>query len=206
MAVLLQTGVYLMEKFYFGIIGKIFAGKETVFQIIKKLVEGSNDMRRVAIHHFSDPLNECLRAVSLPKERDFQQRLSSILRQEFGESVLGNALVKRALAEEAFIVCLDGIRRPQDTLFLRNLPNNYLISIETPVEVRFQRAQKRPDRPISTIDELLSQQSAEADSKIDEIGKEADFVLDNSGDLRYLEVQIQKILTGLNIKTEGGQI
>lgn len=194
-----------MEKFYLGIIGKIFSGKETVYQTIKALVENNDGSNRVAIHRFSDPLNECLRAIALPKERDYQQRLSTILRREFGESVLGNALVQRATAEQAYIVCLDGIRRPQDTIFLRNLPNSHLIYVDAPLEIRFQRSQKRTDRPVINIDELKNQQSAEADSKIDDISKEADFILDNSCDLICLERQIKQLLSGLGIKINGGK-
>lgn len=190
---------------YLGIIGKIFAGKETVFQIIKEIVEDADGKRRVAIHRFSDPLNECLRAVALPKERDYQSRISTVLRREFGESLLGNALVQRALAENAYIVCLDGIRRPQDTIYLRNLPNSHLIYVDTPVEIRFERAKKRADRPVNMIDELLNQQSMEADSKIDEISKNAEFVLDNSGDLEYLRTQIKNLLVGLNVTIRGEQ-
>ncbi|MBI2063215.1 MAG: hypothetical protein HYT61_03200 [Candidatus Yanofskybacteria bacterium] len=176
-------------KIYLGIIGKPFAGKETVYKIISKLAQSRK--LKTSIHHFSDPLNEILNLLHLPLERANQQKLSTMLREGFSEEVLGNELIRRAEMDPSDIVCLDGVRRPKDVVKLRNLQNGFLVFVETPLEKRFEFGQKRADRQVRTWEEFSAQQGAEAESKIDEIGWQADIRLDNSGSKQYLKKQIE---------------
>lgn len=182
-----------MNKVYIAIIGKTGAGKETVFNLIKEEAR----QFRVSIHHFSDPLNEILDIILKPKCRPNQQKLSTLLRRDFGEDLLGNILAHRAKLDPADIVVLDGIRRPQDVEMLRRLPRNYLVLVEAPPDIRFERIKLRADRPgdaEKTYEEFLHEQSAESESLIDEIGKEADVYLDNSGTLENLRLQVVNFL------------
>lgn len=179
-------------KVYLKIIGKSFAGKETVYNIIGEFSEKSATDLCVSIHRFSDPLNEILDILCLPKERPNQQKLSTVLRQSFGEDLLGNVITWRAQTDSANVVCLDGIRRPQDVIKLRNLPNSYLIFVDSSLEKRFERGQTRTDRPIQTWEQFVAEQSAESESKIDEISQTADIRLDNSGTIEDLRLQITK--------------
>ncbi|MBI2063975.1 MAG: hypothetical protein HYT65_03230, partial [Candidatus Yanofskybacteria bacterium] len=82
-------------KIYLGIIGKSFAGKETVYGITKKLAKSHG--LKTSIHHFSDPLNEILDILNLsrigPEGRPNQQKLSTVLRQNFSENVLGDVIM-----------------------------------------------------------------------------------------------------------------
>lgn len=191
-------------KIYLGTIGKKFAGKETVYNIIKELAKSYG--LKTSIHHFSDPLNEILDILRLPKDgpegRPNQQKLSTILRQAFSENVLGDVIMARVQADTANIVYLDGVRRIQDVIKLRGLSNFHLVFINTPPKKRFEFGQKRTDRPTQTWEEFLAQENAEADSKIDEISRNAKFVLDNSGTLEHLKSQIRKLLIGLNVEIE----
>ena len=180
-------------KVRLGIIGKSFAGKETVYKIIKKLAKSHG--LKTSIHHFSDPLNEILDILHLPKAgpegRPNQQKLSTILRQGFSENVLGDVIMARAQADIADIVCLDGVRRPQDVMKLHGLSNFHLIFVDTPLEKRFEFGQKRTDRPVQTWEEFIAGQKAEAESKIDEIVIQADIRLDNSGSKEHLKKHVE---------------
>ena len=180
-------------KIYLGIIGKSFAGKETVYGIIKKLAKSHG--LKTSIHHFSDPLNEILDILNLPRigpeGRPNQQKLSTILRQNFSENVLGDVIMARAQADSADIVCLDGVRRPQDVVKLQGLPNFHLVFVDTPLEKRFEFGQKRTDRPVQTWEKFIAEQKAEAESKIDEIAWQADIRLDNSGSKAHLKKQVE---------------
>ena len=191
---------------YFGIIGKSFAGKETVYNIIKELIETYAHGLQVSIHRFSDPLNEILDITLQPRERSNQQKLSTALRRIFGEELLGNIIMERARKDTAKIVCLDGIRHPQDVIKLRDLPNSSLIFIYTSLEKRFERGQARADRPAQTWLQFVLEQSAEAESKIDEIARTADIILNNSGGIDELKAQIlEKIIVrklGIKISKE----
>lgn len=190
-----------------AIIGKSGAGKETVYKIIKDELKGICD---VSIHHFSDPLNEILEILKLPKERPNQQTLSTILRQSSlknrdgniaGEELLGGIIKERALDDPAYVVFLDGVRRPQDVAMLRSFPDAFLVLVTAPIEKRLERIRKRNDRPgdaDKTLEQFLVEQSAEAETRIDEIGREADVVFDNSVDdpeFKHLEMQIRKFLS-----------
>ena len=108
----------------------------------------------------------------------------------------------RAQTDIANIVCLDGIRRPQDVIKLGKLSNSHLVFIDTSLKKRFERGQARTDRPVPTWRQFLVQQSAEAESKIDEIAKQADIRLDNSGNKKELKKQIKtKIIPLILVKS-----
>lgn len=189
-----------MEKTYIAIIGKMAAGKGTFGEMLRQEAlarAGRDSGMSVTSHRFSDPLNMILDILHIPKERAHQQKLSTILREAFGEEVVGNALQKIAEADHADIVFFDGVRRPQDVVMLRGLPNSYLVAIEAPPEIRYERLRKRNDRPgdaEKTWEEFLAENNAEAESKIDEIAKKADIVIDNSGTLDDLRIKVCKFL------------
>ncbi len=178
-------------KLYLGIIGKNSAGKETVYQNLMELITEYSPDLKISIHHFSDPLREALKAFEpLLGSKENQQIISMALRQYFGEEILGNAIMHRATKDTANIVCLDGIRRPQDAIKLRKMPHNYLVFVDTPFERRLQHAQSRKDRPAPTREQFLAQENAESENKIDEIARDADIILTNSGSLEELKSQI----------------
>lgn len=191
-------------KIYLGIIGKSFAGKETVFQAVSKIAPQLIANCYVSIHHFSDPLNEALDLFRLEKTRPNQQKLSTIMRQAFGEELLGNVIAARASADSSDVVCLDGIRRPRDVVRLKQFPNSYLVFVDASTRTRFERGQKRTDRPSKTWQEFQAEQSAEAESKIDEIAKEADVIFDNSSTPKFLEDQVERFLLEV-LKEEGAE-
>ncbi len=169
-----------MAKLYLAIIGHTATGKETVYKIIKKELAGKFT---VSIHHFSDPLSEALNLLCLEKSRPNQQLLSTILRQAFGENLLGNIIFKRVLTDPADIVFLDGVRRPKDVEMLKNLPNSFLGYVYAPPEESYKRLVVRSDRPgdaEKTWEKFLEEQAAEAESLIETLRPMADFELDNS--------------------------
>lgn len=185
-------------KAYIAVVGKSGAGKETIFQLTRALLNIRSDRPwEVSIHHFSDPLNEILGLLYLERARPNQQKISTVLRQAFGEELIGNVIYNRALKDMSDIVFLDGVRRAPDVVMLRRLPNSHLLCVEADPKVRFERLKKRADRPgdaEKTWEEFLKEQSAESESLIDEIAKEADFKIDNSGDVEWLRHQIQNFL------------
>lgn len=192
----------MIKKTYIAIIGKMASGKETFGSLLREeialAVSGeTHPYLRVLSHRFSDPLNMILDILHIPKERAHQQKLSTILREAFGEEVIGNALQKLAEADQAEIVFFDGVRRPQDIVMLRGLSNSHLIIIEAPAEIRFERLKKRNDRPgdaEKTREEFLAENNAEAESKIDEIAQQADVTIDNSGTMDDLRKQVRDFL------------
>lgn len=180
-----------MARLYLAIIGHTATGKESSYLAAKEALAGK---LTVAIHHFSDPLNETIEAVNrilakrglpsrLEKSRPNQQDISTEFRKIFGEDLLGNSLFNRALADSADIVFLDGVRRPKDIEMLKKLPNSYLGYVWALPEEAYKRLIKRNDRPgdaEKTWEQFQVEQAAEAESLIDTLMRFSNFYLDNS--------------------------
>lgn len=197
-------------KLYIAIIGHTATGKESCYISAKEAFAGK---LTVSIHHFSDPLNEILDLLGLEKSRPNQQNLSTDLRQRFGEELLGNTLFKRALADPADIVYLDGVRRPKDVEMLKKLPNSFLGHVFAPPKEAHKRLIKRNDRPgdaEKTWDEFQYEQAAETESLIDALRPMADFELDNSlhdPEFKSLRAQVVSFINEkLNIQKEGTDV
>ena len=190
---------YMEKKIYIAVVGPTAAGKETVFKIVKEIF-GPYPNVAVGIHRFSDPLNEMLDLMHLPKSRPNQQLLSTVLRQAFGENLLGKILEKRARNNPAKIVFLDGVRRPKDVEMLKTLggenAKSFLLYIDAPIEERHKRLRLRADRPDDaekTFEDFLKEQSAEPELLITSLKEHADWVLDNSAsdkEFKLLKLQV----------------
>ena len=186
-------------KIFIAVVGKTCAGKETVYKTVQAMF---HTRFKVSIHHFSDPLNENLDLLCLPKTRPNQQKLSTVLREAFGEDILGNIIYQRALSDTSEIVFLDGVRRPKDIAMLKKLSETsaFLIYIDAHIEKRFARLVKRSDRPgdaEKTWEDFQKEQAAEAESLIESLCQYADFEIDNSPDdpeFKSLKAQIMKFM------------
>lgn len=187
-----------MSKLYLAIIGHTGAGKESCYIAAKEAFVGK---LTVSIHHFSDLLNEILNLLCLEKLRPNQQLLSTVLRQAFGENLLGNVMFKRVMTDAADIVFLDGVRRPKDVEMLKQLPNSFLGSVYAPPEIAWVRLRRRADRSgdsEKTWEDFQKEQMAESESLIDALLPLADFKLDNSLDdpeFKFLRDQISDLIS-----------
>lgn len=195
-------------KLYFAIIGHTATGKESSYIAAKEAFAGK---LTVSIHHFSDPLNEMIDGMNrilakrglscrLEKSRPNQQDISTELRKVFRESLLGNEIFERVLADTADIVFLDGVRRPKDVERLRELPNGFLGYVYAPLDEVFKRLVIRNDRPgdaEKTLEQFQDEQAAESESLIDSLRSMADFELDNSlhdPEFKALRAQVVSII------------
>lgn len=181
-------------KFLVCVVGKSGAGKETVSNIFK---EELGDKCSISSHRFSDPLNEILDMLCLPRERGNQQKLSTILRQSFGEDILSRAVAGRALKDSSEVIFLDGVRRATDMSTFGDLPNKFTVFVDASPEIRFERLKKRGDRPgdkEKSWEQFLGEQNAEAENQIESVARVADIVFDNSKDLDSLQDQISAFI------------
>jgi len=176
------------------IVGKSGAGKETVSNIFK---EELGDKYLISSHRFSDPLNEILDILCLLRERGNQQKLSTVLRQSFGEDILGKAVAGRALKDASEIIFLDGVRRATDMSVFNELSGKFLVFVDAPLKIRFERLRKRGDRPgdkEKSWEQFINEQDNEAEKQIDSVAKVANIIFDNSGDLNSLRSQVAKFI------------
>ena len=181
-----------MQKIIIGFIGKLSVGKGTACAYLAEKYGSKTIM-------FSQSLRDILARIYLPHTRENMQKLSQVLREHFSQDILANIAAEDAKKVEAEIVAIDGVRRPKDFEYLRRMADFFLVSIEADQKIRYQRMLGRGQNPGESADELTFEQfqkneSAEAESLIEAVAKEAKFKINNNGTKEDLYKQIEKIL------------
>lgn len=179
-----------MAKIILGLAAELAGGKGTVAKYVKEKYQGST-------HRFSTMLRDLLDRLYLEQTRENMQKISSVIRQNFGEDVMAKVMQGDAKKDEHEIVVVDGVRRPADIKYLRELPEFKLIYIDTSLEKRYERIVKRgenPDDATKTFEQFKKDQEGEADSLIKNLKSEANFVVDNNGNFEDLYKQIDEII------------
>ena len=183
-----------MAKIILGLVGSLASGKETT----KKYVVNKYNAKDC---RFSTILRDILSRVDLPNSRENLQRLSTVLRANFGEDLLAKAIAMDAEKLNANVVVIDGVRRFTDIEHLKDLPNFVLVKIDADPKIRYERLKTRNENAgdgQKTFEEFLKDQEAEADKQIPEVMKGAKYSIDNSGNFENLYKQIDEILTKLS--------
>jgi len=185
-----------MSKIVLGLVGPMASGKGAMKKYIEEKY-GGRDCR------FSTVLREVLDRVGEPINRENMQKISTVLRQTFGEDLLAKVIVKDAGMIDSNIVIVDGVRREADIKYLKELENFYLIAINASPEVRYNRMIERNENvgdKDKTLEQFMTDQQAEADREIPQVMKKADFTIDNSGGWDNFYAQIDVIIKKLTDK------
>jgi dephospho-CoA kinase len=178
-----------MSKIIIGLVGSLASGKETTKKYLAEKYE-AKDCR------FSSILRDVLSRITVPNSRENLQKLSTVLRANFGEDLLASAIAADASKLDANIVVIDGVRRFTDIEHLRNLPNFILVKIDAEPQIRYERMKLRNENAgddKKTFEEFIQDHESEADRQIPEVMKTAQYSIDNSGSLENLYDQIDKI-------------
>ena len=125
-----------MSKIILGFVGTMASGKD----VSKKYIEtkyGAQSCR------FSSILRDVLKRINVDINRPNLQKLSTVLRQSFGEDAFSKAIANDASTINADIVIVDGVRRMTDITHLIELQNFHLIKIDAKPETRYERMKKR---------------------------------------------------------------
>lgn len=179
-----------MAKLIVGIAGQIASGKDTVSKYIA-------DEYGAIRYGSSSIFRATLRNLFLPETRDNLQKMSLALRQTFGDDLVARVLhedIKRTAGE--FIV-VDGVRRLSDILLLKQEPNFYLLYVDAPLELRYERIVKRAqnaDDQTKTIEEFRQDHEREAEISIKALQSQANGVVENDGDLTKLFEQVDMFI------------
>ncbi len=115
-----------------GITGTNCSGKETA----------ANYLVKKGYEHFSlsDIIREELTKKGLSHSRKNLFNMGNKLRKEFGENILALRALKRIKNPNTVI---SSIRNPNETTELKKQKNLFLIAIDAPIELRFERSLKR---------------------------------------------------------------
>ncbi|MDD5589589.1 MAG: AAA family ATPase [Candidatus Portnoybacteria bacterium] len=183
-----------MPKLVFAFAGQIASGKGTA---TKYLVEkyGANSYR------FSTMLRDILDRLYLDQSRENMQKLSTILRSNFGEDLFSKVIASDVKKDKKNIIAVDGARRPSDFAYLKKEASCKIIYIEADIEKRYERIIKRvenPDDRKKTFEQFKKDHKGEAELKIKDLKKEADYIIDNDSDQHHLYEQINGIIKKVN--------
>ncbi len=178
------------NKIIFGFIGDLAAGKGTICKYLKEKY-GTNAYR------FSTMLRDIVRRIYVEESRENLQKLSTFLRENYGQDVMSRVIAKDVENDSNPIVAVEGIRRPTDITYLKEMRGFHLIYITASPQIRWQRLVKRNENKgdaDKTFEDFSKDEQAEADSLIKGLAKNAEYTINNDGDFEELYKQMEKII------------
>lgn len=180
------------NKTIIGLIGEKGAGKGLVS---KFLIENFN-----AIHYgTSKILRRTIEDLHLPATRDNFVKLAIVLKEGFGPSVVIDSLIKDMEKNGSDIIIADGIRMHGDVKPFREKYGDsfHLIYVTADLKIRYERSKKRNEKAGEdkmTLSDFVAEEGRLTEVSIHEIGKKADYLIDNNGTLEELNEQIIKTI------------
>lgn len=178
------------NKIIVGFVGDLAAGKGTLASYLA-LKYNCNTYR------FSTMLRDILDRIYAEKTRENLQDLSTLLRERFGQDIMSKVIAKDVLEDEGQLVVVDGIRRPTDISYLKEIPGFHLIYITADPQIRYERMKLRNENPgdaEKSFEQFSADEQSEADRLIKELGTQAEHTIHNDGNFDALYAQIETLL------------
>lgn len=181
-----------MAKIVIGLIGEKGAGKGTVSEY---LIE-----KYGAVHYgTSKILRRTLEDIHVPVTRDNLTKLALVLKEGYGPSVIIDSLIQDMEKNGSDIIIADGIRMHGDVEPFRKKYGKkfFLVYVYADLKLRYERTKKRKEKDgedKTTFQEFLEEEGRLTEVSIHEIGKLADFTLNNDGGKKELIDQTEKML------------
>ncbi|KKP59617.1 MAG: hypothetical protein UR53_C0001G0117 [Candidatus Magasanikbacteria bacterium GW2011_GWC2_34_16] len=179
------------NKIILGFVGDLAAGKGTICKYLKEKYQ-------VNSYRYSTMLRDIVNRVYLPESRENLQKLSTVLRENFGQDLMSRVIAEDVANDSNKIVAVEGIRRPTDITYLEKMPGFNLIYLTAEPKIRWERLVKREENPgdsEKTFEQFLIDEQAEADRLIKELGQKAKYKIVNDGTFEEFYGQMEKIIS-----------
>lgn len=179
-----------MRKHIIGLTGEMGSGKSTVARYLMEKYGASS-------HRFSVPLRDVLDRMHIEQKRENIGKLSTVLRQTFGEDLFAKIMFEDVKADDHAVIVVDGVRRPSDIEHLRQFPEFKLVYLKAPLESRYDRIRHRTensDDKNKPFDVFQQEQSQEAETEIASLEQHADVVIPNNGTMQDLFDAVDKVV------------
>lgn len=179
-----------MNKIIVGFTGVMASGKGTASAYIAQAYGAPS-------YRFSTVLRNILTRLALPINRDHMQRLSEALRTTFGSDVLAQVIAADVIRDPAPVITVDGVRRLEDIVGLKNIPGFVLVAITADEELRWQRLRARgenADDSTKTLAQFKLDQQGEAETQIVTAVAQADYTISNNGSRDDLHHQLDALV------------
>lgn len=174
-----------------GLTGKNGGGKG---EVAKYLAE-----RGFQTLSLSDVIREEAERFGKPVTRDVLVELGNRLRKEFGASILAERIFARLDPEKNYSI--DSIRNPAEVQVFRRRRDFFLIHVQAPQKLRFERLKQRGrENDPRTFEDFLALEAKEAASaeannqQLDQTISLADVTLENGGPVRELHEKAKRLL------------
>jgi dephospho-CoA kinase len=149
-----------------------------------------------AAHSLSDVVREEATRQGLDHSRDSLIRTGTYLRESFGAGVLALRIIP--LLKERSVV--DSIRNPGEIEVLRTVPGFFLLGVDAPVSMRFERSRRRARSGDGlTLEdfrrkEAMEQAESGPGQQLRTCLSLADEILLNDGTLEDLRLRVREVL------------
>lgn len=180
-------------KIILGFVGQIASGKGTACKYLQEKYSA-------ATYRFSTMLRDVLDRLYLAQSRENMQKISQILRLNFGDDLLAKVIANDVKKEANIIIGIDGVRRFPDIKYLQEIPGFKLVYIKTDQRLRYERIIKRAentDDVQKTFEQFQEDEKQEAEKHILEVANDADFTVVNDGVQEDLFNQLDNIINQL---------
>lgn len=171
------------KKIFLGIVGRAGCGKGTVVEFIVKHFGGeiitSSDLLREALGVFIE--NEKI------GREDFMDFVG-FLRRKYGKDALAKAVLRRMKESKKRLVVFDGVRLMADYVTLKK-EGGTLIYVVADSRLRWERVGKRMKKADDKVSykKFLSWNRRATEEQIPQVGKKAQYIINNDGTLKDLE-------------------
>jgi len=173
-----------------GLVGAGGSGKDTVASYLKRKY-GAEEFR------FSYLLDKALKIFHIEPSRENFIWLMLTLKEKFGEDVLTKAMAKTIIElSKSSMVIINGLRLPPDYDWIRSFKKNSLVYLVAPLETRWKRVRKRKEKTDDGVSLAKFKELNETltEKHIEDLGKKADYLIVNEGELKDLYQSIDKVV------------
>ena len=173
-----------------GLVGEIASGKTTATDYLSEKYGAEP-------YKFSGMLRDILARLRQEATRENLQKLSTAVRQLFGESVMSKVISQDLASATAPLIVAEGIRRLSDIEYLKEFSNFALVAIDADARSRYERITQRSenaDDRAKTWDAFVLESQREPEQKIREVMKSAKYVIDNNGPIDDFYAQIDALM------------
>lgn len=178
------------KRIIIGLVGRKGSGKGTVARIMK-------DRYGASVYRFSDVLRDILDRLFIEKSRENLIRLSEVLRKEFGQRILKDAMAKQVERDTASVIVVDGIRRLDDLDGLEMLGDFTLVNITAALELRYQRILQRGENAgetTGTFEEFKDMETWPTEISIGDVEGKAAHSIENLGSYDDLAAKVDELM------------
>lgn len=180
------------NKIVIGLIGEKGSGKGTVSDY---LIE-----KYGAVHYgTSKILRRTLEDIHVPITRDNLIKLALILKEGYGPSIIIDSLIQDMEKNGSNVIIADGIRMHGDVEPFRKKygENFFLVYITADLKLRYERTKARKqnsEEGETMLEQFLEEEGKLTEVSIHEIGRTADFKMNNNGTPEELIYQTEEML------------